>query len=416
MRARTESAQERLERLLALQALLARVTRELGPATDLQAVLATVLQAMRSLVAFRGGSVCLVDNGEIRIAAADPNPSAEVLAARLPVGEGLAGRVVATGEPVYSPDLDGDDRGDPALRGLGSNAAMRSFLGVPLICLGWVIGLIQVDSEDPDAFDQDDLAVLEGLATQVAGAIESARRYEHVVELERLKADFMARVSHELRTPLTIISGFATTLMAHDARLEPPQRREMLERIDGAAERLETLIDELLTVTAFEAGVVAPTPTEVGVRELFDHVVTEIVNEIRADAPDASRLVVDCPSDLRVLADARLLRHAVRLLVDNALKYGDRATLRGRLGDDGAVAVAVIDAGPGVPVEMRERIFERFTRGADETRPGMGLGLPLVRLLASGLGARVEVDDGPDGPGAVFRLRFPPPGGETAGG
>jgi len=66
----------------------------------------------------------------------------------------------------------------------------------------------------------------------------------------------------------------------------------------------------------------------------------------------------------------------------------------------------VIDNGPGVPVHLRERIFERFTRGEGETEPGMGLGLPLVRMVAGGLGATVEVDDNPAGQGAVFRLRF----------
>jgi signal transduction histidine kinase len=409
MRRRARTAEERLERLLSLQSLLARVTRDLGPATDLQAVLTTVLDGMRSLVDFRGGSVCLLENGEIRIAAADPQPSEEVLAARLAVGEGLAGRVVSSGLAVYSPDLDADARVDPELRRLGSNAQMRSYLAVPLVCLGWNIGLIQVDAEEADAFDQDDLALLEGLATQVAGAIESARRYEQVIELERLKADFMGRVSHELRTPLTIIAGFATTLIAHEERLDGTQRREMLERIDAAAERLEVLIDELLTVTGFEAGVMVPTPVDVDVAEVLQAVVTDLINEIRADAPDPARLMVQCQPGLRLWVDQRLLRHGVRLLVDNALKYGTRATITGTTTEAGGVRIEVVDDGPGVPSEQRERIFERFTRGPGETRPGMGLGLPLVRLLAGGLGARVEVDDGADGTGAVFRLVFPPP-------
>src|SRR5439155_21425006 len=244
-------------------------SRELGPATELQPVLATVLNAMRSLIDFRGGSVCLVEDHHIRIAASDPPVSEEVLAARLPVGKGLVGLAVASGQPQYSRALDNDDRVDPGLRNLGSNAAMKSYLTVPLVCLGWVIGVLEVDSEKVDAFDADDLAVLQGLATQVAGAIESARRYEHVIELERLKADFLSRISHELRTPLTIISGFTTTLLAYDERLSGEQRRDMLDRMGSAVSRLERLIDDVLTVTGFEAGVVAPDPTEVGLAELL---------------------------------------------------------------------------------------------------------------------------------------------------
>src|SRR5437763_11168946 len=151
---------------------------------------------MRSLVDFRGGTIQLIDDdGLIYVAAADPAVSPEVAAARLPVGSGLGGRVVATGRPVYSVDLDHDPRVDQSLRKLGSNSGMCSYLAVPLVVLGRVIGLMQVDAHQKEAFDPDDVHVLEGLAIQVAGAIESARRHEAIIELERMKSDFIARVS-----------------------------------------------------------------------------------------------------------------------------------------------------------------------------------------------------------------------------
>jgi signal transduction histidine kinase len=183
----------------------------------------------------------------------------------------------------------------------------------------------------------------------------------------------------------------------------------MLGRIDVAADRLETLIDELLTVTGFEAGVVTPNLAEVSVLDLLARVASDVVNELRHGAPDASALQVDCDPALLLMTDERLLRHAVRLLVDNALKYGTTATLRASRVEDGSTVIEIVDDGPGVPDELRERIFERFTRGPDENSPGMGLGLPLVRALAGGLGARVTVDDGPDGKGAAFRLVFASP-------
>ena len=397
MRKRDRSPEERLEALLALQSLTARVSRELGPATDLQAVLATVLRAMRSLVDFRGGSVCLVEDRAIRVAAADPPVSDEVAAARLPVGHGMVGITVATGHAQYSPNLDDDHRVDQQLRRLGSNATMRSYLAVPLVCLGWVIGVLEVDSEEVDAFDEDDLAVLEGLATQVAGAIESARRYEHVVELERLKADFLSRVSHELRTPLTIISGFATTLLAYDERLTAEQRRDMLERMGSATGRLERLIDDVLAVTGFEAGVVSPRPDDIDL--------AEVLAEVAGDATSPELVTVEPAGDLQAFVDGRLLRHALRLVVDNALKYAGHATIRAAVDHDGQLVIDVIDTGPGVPEHQRDHIFERFTRG-DDSQPGMGLGLAMVRMLAAGLGATVSVADNPDGQGAIFQFRF----------
>lgn len=396
MRQRDATAEERLERLLELQSLLARVAREIGPALELEPVLSTVLRAMRSLIEFRGATIQLVDGDSVYIAASDPPVSPDVAAARLPIGSGLGGRVVATGEFVYSEDVQIDPRVPERLRRLGSNAGMRSYLGVPLVCLGRVIGLVQIDASEPDAFDFDDLHVLHGLATQVAGAIEGARHNEQVMELERLKSDFLARVSHELRTPLTITSGFVATLLGYEDRIEPRQRMQMLRRIESATERLGTLIDELLTVTQFEAGALEPQAHEVVVRGLLD--------EVRARAVEPELVTVRCPGDLRLTIDPRLLRHALTLLVDNALKYAGDAELRGGRDDNGLIVLEVTDHGPGVPAELADRVFERFMRG-NHTEPGMGLGLPLVRTLAGGLDADVTLLNTAGG-GACFRLTF----------
>lgn len=390
MRQRARTSEERLAALIDLQQLLARVAREIGPALELQPVLSTVLAAMRSLMDFRGGTICLVDERGVYIAANDPPVGPEMMALRVPVGTGLAGRVVATGAPVYSPDVQQDPRVDPALRTVGTNATMRSYLGVPLVCLRRVIGLLQVDSEEVDAFDEDDLRVLEGLAAQVAGAIESARRYEAVLELERLKSDFIARVSHDLRTPLTIIAGFTDTLLAKATGLTPEQRM-WVERIKAADERLWRLVEELLTVSSLEAGMTQALPVDVEVAAL--------AAGVRADAADPERVRVEVPAGLHLRTDPALLRQALGLLVDNALKYAGDATIAA-----GPGWVAVRDHGPGVPPERREQIFERFTRG-DQTTPGMGLGLPIVRNIAAALGATVDCEDAPGG-GARFVVRF----------
>src|SRR3954471_13552499 len=135
-RARGRTAEERLERLLELQTMLARVAREIGPALELQRVLTTVLQAMRSLVEFRGGTIQLVDDRGVYVAAADGQELGEDLRhARVPVGTGLSGRVIATAATINSPDIRSDDRFDPAIRKLGSNAPARSYLAVPLVVL-----------------------------------------------------------------------------------------------------------------------------------------------------------------------------------------------------------------------------------------------------------------------------------------
>ena len=387
---------ERLSRLLGLQTLLAHVAREIGPALELQGVLQAVLRAMRSLMDFRGGSILLVEDGQLHVAASDPSVDSAVAELRIPVGSGLAGRAVEFAQTVYSPDLDADARVDPVVRSTGSNKEMKSFLAVPLVCLGSAIGALEVDSAEVDAFDDVDRTVLEGLATQMAGAIESARRYEEMLELERLKNDFIGRISHELRTPLTIMTGFVSTLLAHDEEFGPDDRKAMLERTRKSMDRLSDLIDELLTAASFDAGMAEAQITEVKV--------APVLLAIRAEAVDPERVRVICPPGLVERADAKLLKQALHLLVDNAMKYGGNAELTAVPGE-----IAVRDHGPGVPESLGESVFERFVRGST-SKPGMGLGLPLVRSLCTAMGATVALESPADG-GACFRIRSGTAGG-----
>jgi signal transduction histidine kinase len=395
IRQRGRTAEERLARLLELQSLLARVAREIGPALELEGVLTTVLQAMRSLVDFRGGTIQLVDERGVFIAASDPDVGDELRSARVPIGTGLSGRVISTGETIASPDIRNDDRVDPAIRKLGTNAPARSYLAVPLVVLGQVTGVLQVDSEEVDAFDADDVAVLEGLAVQVAGSIESARRREDLLEVERMKADFIARISHELRTPLTVMGGFTDTLLLHADRISPQQQHEVLGRIKTSVTRLSSLIEEILTVSSLDAGMTRVRPQEVTVRELLE--------EVAYLSLDESRVTIDCDPSVRMVTDPVILRHLVNQLVDNALKYGGDAEVSCTIDDQGP-AIVVRDHGPGIPEADRNRVFDRFYRG-NHTGAGMGLGLPVVRQLAASLDAIVSLDDAPGG-GARFTLRF----------
>jgi signal transduction histidine kinase len=391
MRERSRSAEERLDALLAMQQLMARVAREIGPALELTPVLETVLDAMRSLVSFRGGTIRLVDDRGVYFPASDPPlPDHDMDDVRIPVGTGLSGRVVSTGRPVYSSDVPNDARVHQEIAHIGTNIGMRSYRAVPLVCLGRVIGLLQVDSTERDAFDIDDLRVLEGLAAQVAGAIESARTHEELAELENLKSDFVARVTHELKTPLTIITGFTHTFAARSANLTDEQRT-WLARIESACGRLSDRIDELLTATGFEAGMMVAHPE--------DFAVVDVAERVREASLRPEDVVCDVDPSLRLTTDPRVLGHALGLLVDNALKYAGDAVMTAS-----SRRVTVWDHGPGIAPAMRERVFERFTRG-DHTEGGMGLGLSIVRNLATAIGAHVELDEAPGG-GARFTLVF----------
>jgi signal transduction histidine kinase len=389
------SALRRLERIAASQALLAEVSRSLGPASELDATVKPVLGAMRELVEFRGGSICLVEGQSVRMAACDPPASDEVLALRLPIGSGIAGRVIETGQTIYVPDLDADRRVDADVRRTGSNAGMVSYLCVPLVCLGQTVGLLQVDSTEPDAFDEVDIMLLEGLAAQTASAIESARLIEEMTRVDELKRDFISLVSHELRTPLTIAAGMIEThKMVHPST--DPDAQLLLRRATVALSRLGRLIEELITMSQLTAGELRRRTAPVALRPLIEQVVRE--------CPEPESVEFVCASDAVVETDGEMLLRVLGALLDNAVLYGKEVSL---VADEHAVVVR--DRGPGLPAELAGREHEPFARSGDDTTiAGLGLGLTLARALTTELGGSLEVTSSP-GVGTQMRVVFGEP-------
>lgn len=389
----SDPADLRLRRMLDMHALLFDVASEIGPGYDLEGVLRQVLMAMRRLIDFRGGSIALIEGDVLRLAATDPEVSPEVMAARLPLGQGLAGRAAATGEAVVSGNLDEDPRVVPELRRLGSNAGIVSYLAVPLVCLGEVTGVLQVDSGEVDAFDADDLTVLQGLGVLVAGSIESARRNDAVAELERLRLDFLNRTAHELRTPVTILEGFAELARNRNGGLEP---EEALERIETTVARLRHLVEETLDVVGLEAGTRRPVIGRLDLREAVQAAIDGLPHEVD--------VTIDESVGVEVNTDAAAVGKILRILLDNVAKYARRATVHAR--QDGPTTTLVVDdEGPGIPEKLRPKLFERFSRGGDHGVGGLGLGLALARQLAATLEASLAYEPLPDGSRFTLTLR-----------
>jgi signal transduction histidine kinase len=225
-------------------------------------------------------------------------------------------------------------------------------------------------------------------------------------ETDQMKDDLLAMVSHELRTPLTTVVG-ALRLLSAGPPLEAGERQEMLEMADRQARRLWVLIEQLLLAAQSENGRAtflssAAERVEADAAELL----LEAATEARAGAAgDRVRVRCDRRLPVRLAPDAVL--QVLGNLVDNACKYSpeDRPVrLVGERDGDQAV-LAVEDAGAGVPVADRERIFERFTQL--ESGRGLGLGLYIARQLARAQGGELLVTDARELGGARFELRLP---------
>lgn len=243
----------------------------------------------------------------------------------------------------------------------------------------------------------------------VRGAVLALYDLTQIRQLERVRQDFVANVSHELRTPIAAISGWSETLCGEDIEA-PPFVRRNLERIQSHAQRLGSLVEDLLALARVEAIGVEESGQRVNLVTLVEDVLSGLGEAIEEKGHEVR---VDLAADARVLrADQRAMEYVVRNLLENAVKYtpgGGRVLVRTSRAEDGPFQLRVEDNGVGIEARHLPRIFERFYRvdkGRSRDVGGTGLGLSIVKHFATALGGTVEVSS-EVGVGSVFVLTLP---------
>jgi two-component system sensor histidine kinase KdpD len=272
---------------------------------------------------------------------------------------------------------------------------------VPLVNRGQLLGVLTVLAPESGEFEDEDLDILSLFAEPVAAAIAKAGLYEaeranvaKLLESDRMKSQFVASVSHELRTPITSIRGAVAASRRTD---DPAQREELLDVVDRQSGRLQAMVEEMLVAARMQENANRPTMQPIDLCAL--------VKLTALDSHVAGRTVeLELPEHCMVRAEPEALRRVLTNLIENAHKYGSSPIRVAVQVADDQVVMSVIDRGPGIPPEERERIFERFYRvDPNGTKPGMGLGLSIVRGLVESCGGTVWVEDAPGG-GAAFRV------------
>lgn len=231
-------------------------------------------------------------------------------------------------------------------------------------------------------------------------------QFDRLEAYDRLRNDFVAGVSHELRTPLTAIAS-ASELLMTDPEV-PDAARKHLAIIERNADRLRSMVEDLLLVGRLDAGMLTLEATDVRVAALLAEAAEQF-------APAAERrsvtIRVDAPDALVVVADRRRLTEIIENLIGNAVKFtvpASEVVVRAAGTPDGWV-LEVADHGPGIPGDQREQVFERFVRATAAERsgtPGAGLGLAIVKGLVALHGGSVSAHDGPGG-GCLMRCEIP---------
>jgi len=254
---------------------------------------------------------------------------------------------------------------------------------------------------------QVNAAVITNSAGEREGTILVFHDLTRLKQLERTREEFVANVSHELRTPLSLIKGYVETLL-DGARDNPEVSGRFLKIIERNTQRLDLLIQDLLTISALEAGRMKLNLQPVALRPLVEKIFTDL----KPPADNRNITLINQLPELAAAADASRLEQIFANLVDNAIKYGrvqGRVTIGGKKRHDGKIEIFAQDDGPGIPPESLDRIFERFYR-VDKARSreqgGTGLGLSIVKHIVQAHGGEVWVKSEP-GKGATFFFTLP---------
>ena len=229
----------------------------------------------------------------------------------------------------------------------------------------------------------------------------TARDVTEERRLAVIRAEIVSIIGHDLRSPLTVVIGYLDLLTRP---MTDEQRLGAIETARRNAGRMSDLLEDLLTATRAEELLATSelVPTRIG------DLAEEVVNSI-APTHAERKLLLEAGCDPVVLGDEKRLRQVLVNLVTNAFKYSpetDPIVVRVRCDDTNAF-VEVADRGPGIPEDDRGLVFERFARLASTAaRPGLGLGLYIVNIIAHNHGGEATVSETPGG-GATFTVRLP---------
>jgi signal transduction histidine kinase len=386
--------------------ILHTVAEAVSHTLDVDEILRTALEALTHVTGHEIASLHLlsVDGGTLQLRGdRGLSPELRQVNQTLTVGQGIIGRVAASGETINVRDVTGSPHLLPSAQPVVRTDHIRGFVCVPIRTRGRLLGTLSLGRQTDDPFDDREVALLEAMAGQIAIALDRARLSSELVHAEKLSAvgELASGVAHEINNPLTTILGLSTLLL--DRPDVPAAARARIAMISDEASRAARIVQSLLLFARHY-------PPERRPCSLIDPV--QRVLELKGFQLDFDKVRVvteftDCPA---VLADENQLQQVLLNLVQNAQQAmarqdGERVlTVRVRPREE-RVAIEVLDTGPGIPSDVLPRIFDPFFT----TKPpgeGSGLGLSVSYGIITQHGGRLYAENRPEG-GAAFVIELP---------
>lgn len=409
----TETAIGREAILIRQIGTLQIVNRFIGSIYDSERLLHTIMEVAKEAVDAEACSIALYNatDGLLHIEFASGEKNSELRNMTLEISQGILGQVAASRISVKVDDVTADPRFDNSAD-LQTGFTTRSIIAVPLSVRDELIGVLEViNKTGPNTqFDDDDVMLLELVASQAALAVNNSRLLEQTILNERLSAigGMAASIVHDLKNPLMAIRGFSQLLARPDV---PEERRStwgavVTEEIDRVTLMVQDMLD-------YAHGKIQLNMQEVPLGEWLYRVSLAFVEEFGLSD---MRVVTDFEYRGNVLIDPERLRRVFVNIAGNAMESmepGGTFHISSRMENEELV-LTLKDTGKGIPPDMRAKIFEPFvTRGKSN---GTGLGLAIVRQIVDGHNGLIEVnskvagesEDGTTGTAFIIRLPLIP--------
>ncbi|WP_430780056.1 ATP-binding protein [Actinoplanes sp. G11-F43] len=382
------------------------VTTALAEAASIEAAGPRVLEAVVTTLNWVHAELWTVDGETIRAAArwsAPGWPSAIPVPEVLAFGQGLAGRSWQVDKPLWIRDVG---RPQSLISPDTSADRLHTALALPVHDGAGTIGVLTVFADSTEDPEDELVALMSGIAAHLGQFVERQRVEDLRRQLTRSKDEYLALIGHELRTPLTSISAYTELLREADEATLVRDGPRLIEVIERNTNSLREIINELLELSALDAGHadVRRTPIDLAA------VVRDVVDRARVALAGAPVVIdADLPAELIVPGDRERLRHIVQNLLGSAVRFSpDGGHVSVSLRSTGRSAeLAVSDAASDVPRAEREHLFTghfRTARGTDRVLPGSGLGLTLSRAVVDKHQGSIELTGDESGTTVLVRL------------